>query len=65
VLSKLNWRFSLASHRPADKGPLWVEWLMNHLHFDGIQHIGCPDISKDKLAMLGKVLKEIYEAKLQ
>jgi hypothetical protein len=24
VLSTLNWRFSLASHRPADKGPLWV-----------------------------------------
>lgn len=42
-----------------------VEWLMNHFHLDGIQHIGCPDISKDKLALLGKVLKEIYEVKLQ
>src|SRR5882672_3558568 len=25
VLSTLNWRFSLASHRPADQGPLWVD----------------------------------------
>src|SRR5712671_1849614 len=24
VLSTINWRFSLASHRPADKRPLWV-----------------------------------------
>jgi hypothetical protein len=42
-----------------------VEWLMNHFHLDGIQHIGCPDISKDKLVPLGKALKEIYEAKLR
>jgi hypothetical protein len=42
-----------------------VEWLMNHMHLDGIQHIGCQDISKDKLALLGKVLKEIHEAKLK
>jgi len=24
VLSRINWRFSLASHRPADKRPLWA-----------------------------------------
>jgi hypothetical protein len=41
-----------------------VEWVMNHLHLDGIQHFGCQDISKDKLLVLGNVLKEIYEAKL-
>ena len=35
------------------------------LHLDGIQHGGCQDISKDKLLVLGNVLKEIYEAKLQ
>jgi hypothetical protein len=42
-----------------------VEWLMNHEHLDSIQHIGCPDISEDKLTLLGGVLKEIYEAKLK
>src|SRR2546429_2631749 len=25
VLSTINWRFSVASHRPADKRPFWVE----------------------------------------
>lgn len=38
---------------------------MNHLHLDGIQAGGCRDISRDKLLILGNVLKEIYEAKLQ
>jgi hypothetical protein len=42
-----------------------VEWVMNHVHLDSIQHIGCKDISADKLLALGKVLKEIYEVKLQ
>ncbi len=42
-----------------------VEWVMNHVHLDSIQHLGCKDISKDKLSLLGKVLKEIYEAKLK
>jgi hypothetical protein len=41
-----------------------VEWVMNHLHLDGIQHGGCKDISRDKLLVLGNILKEIYEAKL-
>lgn len=42
-----------------------VEWVMNHLHLDGIQYAGCEDISKDKLITLGNTLKEIYEAKLK
>ena len=42
-----------------------VEWVMNHLHIADIQHGGCNDISKDKLLVLGNVLKEIYEAKLR
>jgi hypothetical protein len=42
-----------------------VEWVMNHLHLDGVQHLGCSDITEDKLLVLGRVLKEIYEAKLQ
>jgi hypothetical protein len=41
-----------------------VEWHMNHLHLADIQYYGCKDASKDKLLLLGKVLKEIYEAKL-
>ena len=42
-----------------------VEWLMNHLHIADIQHYGCKDIAKDKIILLGNVLKEIYEAKLK
>jgi hypothetical protein len=42
-----------------------VEATMNHFHLDGIQHGGCRDISKDKLLYLGKLLREMYEAKLQ
>jgi hypothetical protein len=42
-----------------------VEWVMNHLHLGDIHHYGCEDISKDKLMLLGRVLKEIYEAKLK
>ncbi len=42
-----------------------VEWVMNHLHLHDIQFGGCPDISQDKLVLLGNVLKEIYQAKLQ
>lgn len=42
-----------------------VEWVMNHLHIHDIQHVGCTDISKDKFVALGKLLKEIYEAKLK
>ena len=42
-----------------------AEWAMNHLHLEDIQHLGCADISRDKLIALGNVLKEIYQAKLQ
>lgn len=42
-----------------------TEWLMNHLHIADTHHHGCPDISKDKIILLGTALKEIYEAKLQ
>jgi hypothetical protein len=42
-----------------------TEWLMNHLHIADIHHAGCPDIARDKVALLGTVLKEIYEAKLR
>jgi hypothetical protein len=41
-----------------------VEWVINHVHLDSIQHLGCPDISSDKLVLLGDRLREIYQAKL-
>lgn len=47
------------------RGRQSVEWVMNHLHIADIQHWGCADRSKDKLIVLGNVLKEIYEAKLR
>ncbi len=41
-----------------------VEWVMNHLHIADIHSGSCEDGSKDKVLLLGNVLKEIYEAKL-
>ena len=43
----------------------YTEWVMNHLHIADIQHYGCKDISKDKIVLLGNLLKEIYEIKLK
>ena len=42
-----------------------IEAVMNHLHIADIQFHGCEDLSKDKVILLGKKLKEIYEARLQ
>lgn len=42
-----------------------VESVMNHLHLDSIQYLGCPDASPDKLLHLGRVLEQIYTAKLR
>jgi hypothetical protein len=42
-----------------------VEWTMNHLHIADIQHVGCADMTRDKLIYLGQVLHEIYEVKLK
>jgi hypothetical protein len=42
-----------------------VEAVMNHLHIADIQHLGCKDLTKDKIIRLGNVLKEIYDAKLK
>lgn len=41
-----------------------VEAMVNHKHLADLQHVGCADCSSDKLAVLGRVLKEIYEVKL-
>jgi hypothetical protein len=40
-----------------------VEWVMNHLHIADVQY-GGNDASRDKILLLGSVLKEIYQAKL-
>jgi hypothetical protein len=42
-----------------------VESVMNHWHLDGIQHAFCPDASPDKLLHLGRVLEQVYAAKLR
>jgi hypothetical protein len=42
-----------------------VEAVMNHLHLDGIQYLGCPDATPERLVYLGHVLKSIYEVKLR
>jgi hypothetical protein len=42
-----------------------IECVMNHLHIADIHHVGCEDISKEKIVRLGSILKEIYEAKLK
>jgi len=44
---------------------LSVEATLNHIHLVDIQYGGCPDCSADKLLLLGRTLKEIYEAKLR
>lgn len=45
--------------------PKSVEWVINHLNIADIQYVGCPDISRDKLIVIGNTLKEIYQAKLK
>lgn len=42
-----------------------VEAGINHLHLFGLHHMGCEDISPERLSYLGRVLKEIYECKLK
>ena len=48
---------------PSDK--VGIERVMNHLHLDSVQHVGCADISADKLVALGRVLQQIYQVKLR
>ncbi|MDR1935499.1 MAG: hypothetical protein LBS49_07955, partial [Candidatus Accumulibacter sp.] len=42
-----------------------TEWIMNHLHIEDIQYLGCPDMTRDKVLVIGHILKEIHEAKLK
>ena len=41
-----------------------IEAVLNHLHIADIQHHGCEDISRERLIYLGRLLAEIYRAKL-
>ena len=41
-----------------------VEATVNHIHLEDLHHQDCADISPERLAYLGRVLKEIYECKL-
>jgi hypothetical protein len=41
-----------------------VKWVINHLHISNIHCHDEAELSRDKVILLGKVLKEIYEAKL-
>jgi hypothetical protein len=41
-----------------------IEAVLNHLHIADIQHYGCEDISRERILYLGRLLREIYEAKL-
>jgi len=44
--------------------PKSVEWVMNHLHISTIHTHDDDQLSEDKVVLLGKALKEIYQAKL-
>jgi hypothetical protein len=41
-----------------------VEWVMNHLHIADIHYGDDDQVTKDKVIILGRALKEIYEAKM-
>lgn len=41
-----------------------VEAVLNHLHIADIHHDGCDDVTEQRVVFLGRILKEIYEAKL-
>lgn len=42
-----------------------IEWANNHIHLADIHYVGCEDLTKDKLIVLGNTLKEIYKTKLK
>lgn len=45
--------------------PNCAEAAINHVHLNDLFHIGCEDISPERVAYLGRVLKEIFECKLK
>ncbi|UWX03893.1 hypothetical protein H1235_15700 [Pseudoxanthomonas sp. NC8] len=41
-----------------------VEWVMNHLHVADVHCGDASGLAEDKIRILGRALREIYEAKL-
>jgi|SRR6266851_6502430 len=41
-----------------------IEAVMNHLHITDIQHYHCEDKTRERIVYLGRVLRDIYRAKL-
>jgi hypothetical protein len=41
-----------------------VEAVFNHLHIADIQSHGCEDLTRERIVYLGRVLREVYQAKL-
>jgi hypothetical protein len=41
-----------------------VEAVHNHLHIADVQYHGCEDITDERVVWLGRILREIYAAKL-
>lgn len=41
-----------------------IEAVMNHRHITDLQYVNSPDLARDKVILLGNMLKEMYEAKL-
>ena len=42
-----------------------IEAVMNHLHIADIQVVECPDLTRDKILLLGDTLTEIHRVKLR
>jgi hypothetical protein len=41
-----------------------IEAMLNHFHIADMHHAGCEDITREGVVYLGRVLSEIYRAKL-
>ena len=41
-----------------------IESVINHIHIADTHYSGCPDISRERVVFLGRILRETYTAKL-
>ena len=56
---------SLRAWERREGGNRWnFEAVMNHLHIADIQYLGCEDLTQERAVYLGRVLSQIYRAKL-
>jgi len=56
--SLADWKVSCAENLAG------IESVINHIHLKDIHYYDCPDVSADRLQFLGRILKNIYQAKL-